>query len=233
MKIAAVMSGQMRTLDECAPSLDQYILAPLRRAGAEVRLFVHAAADADAHKAYECLPPDTRIEIADQPTLAEKNYISRTGRGVYDVQSVLRQFWSWRAAWRMVERYGTFDAAIRLRSDSLYYNEIEPPGEWETGAVYVPRFSSFWAVCDRFGFGDFQAMARWHCILDTLDDSIAAGRPFHPETLVADAIGERRRYTSVLFSSLRPSGEIRTPQFLEKIGDCPTSPQQPENNECE
>jgi hypothetical protein len=223
MKIALLMSGQMRTIDVCAEPLNRFVIAPLQQ-HADVRLYCHAASDADAHKAYEFLPPGSKITIEDQPILDEKNYVLRSGKGVCGIQSVLRQFWSWHRVWSMAER-DEFDFAVRIRSDTLHYNAIETPDRWKRHTLYVPRFSSFWGVCDRFAFGDREVMRRWHCTIDRLDEFMRDGAAFHPESLVLRSVGADVPVarTDALFSTVRGGGELRTPQFVRDIGDAPVA----------
>jgi hypothetical protein len=226
MKIAAVITGQVRTMDQCAASLHKHILDPLREQ-AQVDVFLAVASDGDAHKAYECFPA-AEISVDDQPLLDEKNYILRSGCGVCGIQSVLRQFWVWRRGWELVKaaekERGSYDMALRLRTDSLYYNRIEPVASWQPKLCYVPRFSSFWGVCDRFAYGERDVIERWHTVFDRLDTAIANGRPFHPESMVMRDIydaGFSFSRTGVLFSTVRTDGNLRPPEFMTSIGDVP------------
>jgi hypothetical protein len=217
MKIAILMSGEMRTLDVCAPSFTKHILEPLQ-AHAEVSIHCAAAADSNAHKAYEFLPFGSNIVIDEQPWIDEANYILRSGKGVCGIQSVLKQFWSWRRAWEIAEST-EFDFAVRVRADTLYYSPIESPDTWHTETLYCPRFSSFWGICDRFGYGDRETMRRYHTILDRLDEFMNDGAIFHPESLVPRAVGFPLARSDVLFATVRDNGELRPPAFMREIGD--------------
>lgn len=224
MKIALIMSGQTRTLEECLPSFREYIWEPLTRGGVhEVRLFCHTPADAKAHLAYSLseFGVDPVIEIEPQPGFDECNYILRSGKGVCGVQSVLAQFWGWTRSLQLASAWG-WDFAVRLRPDTLYYNAIESPDGWKSGTFYAPRFASFWGLCDRFGYGDREIMTRWLALGEKLDDYLAEGHAFHPESLLARAIQPcTLARTDVLFSTVREGGNIRPPQFLKEIGDEP------------
>lgn len=221
MKIAILMSGQMRTLDVCADSFRRCVLDPMS-AEADVTVYCAAAADEDAHKAYEHLPAGSRISIDEQPTLDEANYLLRSGKGVCGVQSVLKQFWSWLRVWELAQG-DDFDFAVRVRGDAMYYNPVESSTSWKKNTLYVPRFSSFWGVCDRFGYGDREIMRKYHTILERLPEFMDAGAAFHPESLVIRATDCAIERTNVLFSTVRNTGEVRPPQFLREIGDVPLS----------
>jgi hypothetical protein len=135
------------------------------------------------------------------------------------IQSVLAQMWGWSRVLEMAQEW-PWEFAVRLRPDNLYYNAIENPSTWQRGTFYAGRFASFWGVNDRFGFGDRAIMSRWLGMLSRIDEYMAAGLAFHPESLVAHAIKPcTLARTDVLFSTVRDNGILRPPQFLREIGD--------------
>lgn len=218
MKIAIMMSGEIRTLAECVDSFTQHIWKPIEAAATEVRLFVHTPSGKDSHLAYQLLP-GAIVEIEPQPGFDEANFILRSGKGVCGVQTVLAQMWGWARVGEMASQW-PHDFAVRVRPDTLYYNSIECPSTWKPGTFYAPRFASFWGLCDRFGYGDSTIMARWMATGARLEELLALGYAFHPESLYAEAIKPcTLERTNVLFATVRDNGILRTPQFMKEIGD--------------
>lgn len=221
MRTAVLVSGQMRTLDKCAASIREHVMTWV----VPYDVYVHAAADEDAGRACLLQPAATwellrcaSIVVAEQPFLDEKNYIARTGRGVAGVQRVLRQLWALQQVWRMVA--GRYDWYIRLRPDTECLTDLEQLEDCDPDSLYVPEFCNWWGLCDRFAFGGHAVMERYCNQLDRLDEYIALGGIFHPETFLRWCMnGTPIRRTKIRFNTLRKDGSRIVPEFHADKGD--------------
>jgi hypothetical protein len=216
MSTAVLISGQMRTGRQCLPSIRRHVLD---RIGAHL-VYIHAAADEDADQVELFAPRFAKVEK--QPDLDEKNYVHRTGRGVYGVQPVLRQLWSLREAWRLMEQHAgpRPDWVVRLRPDCEFTAPMEflphLDGYVQPPTLWVPTFHNFHGLCDRFAFGGYEAMKVYCERFDNLDAYVAAGGIFQPETHLAWTLaqaGVAVKRTQALFNLRRKNGEVITPSW--------------------
>jgi len=86
----------------------------------------------------------------------------------------------------------------------------------------VPTFSNYWGYQDRFAFGGSAAMDVYHDKLRLLDEFVAGGGIFHPETIlkwVLDRAGTPVQRTGVVFDTVRKNGERLRPVWHETYGD--------------
>lgn len=211
MKTAVLISGEVRTLEQCAPSIERHLL---RRLG-DYEIFAHVALDEDAAK-LDLLPGPITRKLVAQPVLEEANYVHRTGRGVYGIQGVIRQLWSLQESMGMVMEhpYGGhqgFTHAVRLRPDTYFLSDIEDPATWQMG-VHIPTFFNFYGLNDRFAFGDFWSMVAYHDRFSHLDEQMARGCIFHPETMLKEHLEHENvpvHRTAILFDTVRkgPAGK--------------------------
>lgn len=221
MRTAILVSGQMRTLRECIPSIRKNVLEMC----GSYSVFVHAADDEDAKALHEFEPQLFTYKVEPQPELDEKNYVHRTGRGVYGVQPVLKQLWSLRESWRLMEHnwYGNRpDWVIRLRPDCEFTTPIEnltiTDGIASPPTVFIPTFHNFHGLCDRFAFGSYEAMEVYCNRFDNLDAYCAQGGIFQPETHLEWTMrqaGVSVYRTRAIFNLRRKDGSIVAPSWNE------------------
>jgi len=208
MKAAVLISGQMRTADQCA--------AGIRQVYPDVPFVVHAVADDDAEKAFLFRPAVTVIEP--QHEMPERReYSWQIDRGCHGVQRVLKQLWGLRRVWQVFEASGIeADVIVRCRPDIAFSVPPEPPA----AGFWVPWFANWFGLNDRFAFGDREVMQRYFTRLDRLDQYIDEHRPFHPESFLdwamADVPVSRSR---AIFSTIRPDGSRDEPVWIADAGD--------------
>lgn len=209
MTTAVLVCGQMRTADQCA--------AGIRELYPDATFIVHAVADEDADKAFLFRPAVTVIEP--QHEMPERReYSWQIGRGCHGVQRVLKQLWGLNRVWQVFEASGIqADVVVRCRPDLAF--AVRP--ERGTGdGLWVPKFSNFWGLNDRFGYGDRETMRRYFTRLTRLDEYIDQGGMFHPETFLAWSMeGVTIHRTSAIFGTLRPDGSIDQPYVDAAMGD--------------
>jgi hypothetical protein len=221
MKTAVLVSGQMRSLDLCLPTIQKHVLDKI----GDYDLIAHVADDEDAWK-IEVMEPRRCVVVA-QPELDEKNYLHRTGRGVIGVQQVLRMFWSMEESNKLrheaeAERGAPYDWVIRLRPDTQFFSDIEDLSLCDPSALYVPTFCNYWGYQDRFAFGGPAAMDAYHHKLGLIDDYVAANGIFHPESMLkwmVDRAGTPVKRTQIIFDTLRKNGQRIRPVWHESYGD--------------
>jgi len=209
MKTVVLISGQMRTADQCA--------AGIREIYPDATFVIHAIADDDADKAFLFRPAVTVIEP--QHEMPERReYSVQIGRGCHGVQRVLKQLWGLRRVWQVFEASGIeADVIVRCRPDLVFGVRPEP---FAGTGWRVPTFANWWGFNDRFGFGDLQAMRRYFMRLDRLDEYIDAGGIFHPETFLGWAMrGVPTHSTRAVFATLRTDGTRDEPVWAVEAGD--------------
>ena len=222
MNIALCMSGQMRSLAQCASTIRRHLIEPLEAGGKNrVDLFVHAAADEDADSALLLDPKILHVEA--QPWFDEKKYALRLGRGCVGIQSVLRQLWSIKKANELKRRHAAsrgfrYDYSFRLRPDTEFVQGPLEAFGVEPGkrGVFIPKFSNWYGLNDRFAWGSDVEMDLYSNRLDALDDYIAAGGVFHPESFLFWTLAIRRvpiLRSSAAFFTLRKNGDRVLPDF--------------------
>lgn len=211
MKTVVLVSGQMRTADQCA--------AGIRELYPDATFVVHAVADDDSDKAFAFKPAVTVIEP--QHEMPERReYSWQIGRGCHGVQRVLKQLWGLARVWRAFEASGLeADVVVRCRPDLVF---SVPPGPPMPLGVYVPTFANWWGLNDRFAFGDVTTMRAYFTRLYRLDQYIDAGGIFHPETFLLWAMaGYAVHRTPAVFATLRPDGSRDEPVWFPEAGDIP------------
>jgi len=199
----------MRSADVCLASIQKHVLSRI----GDHDIIAHIADDDDAWK-LELFEP-TRAVVEKQPDLDEKNYIHRTGRGVIGVQQVLRMFWAMEESYKLMEKVqaerGTpYDWVIRLRPDTLFFSDIEDLSTCDPTACYLPTFCNYWGYQDRFAFGGPAVMKTYHDKLALIDDYIAQGGIYHPESMLKwmiDRVNTPVRRTEIMFDTLRKNGQ--------------------------
>lgn len=209
MRVAVLVSGQMRTADQC--------VAGIRGLYPDVPFVVHAVADDDADKAFLFKPAVAVIEP--QREMPERReYSWQMGRGCHGVQRVLKQLWGLRRVWQVFEASGIeADVIVRCRPDLLFSVPPEPPSD---DGVWVPTFANWWGLNDRFAFGDRENMRAYFTRLDRLDEWIDMGGMFHPETFLAfSLVGCTIHNSRAVFSTLRPDGTRDEPVWRTDCGD--------------
>lgn len=228
MKIAVLLSGQLRSAALCLDSLRRHVLEPI----GPHDLFAHVADDPGVRLVERLRPRD--LVVAAPPSFDEGNLVHRSGRGFGgtpgDVHRLLAQFWRLEESCRLKCAAETtdgvpYDWVLRVRPDSLYHRPIEDLSTLDPGAVYLPGFGNFHGYNDRFAFGGSAPMDTYHRRLgEPLMDYLAAGGVLHPESIlrgVLDRAAVRVRRTGMIFDTLRVDGTRLTITWSPDYGDVP------------
>ncbi|HEY1763275.1 MAG TPA: hypothetical protein VGF85_00030 [Opitutaceae bacterium] len=221
MKTAVLVSGQMRTLEYCLPSIQKHVLSRI----GSYDVIAHIAEDEDAWTV-EMLEP-RKCAVVKQPNFDEKNFVHRSGRGVSGIQQVLRMFWSMEESNRLrheveAETGVAYDWVVRLRPDTEFFSDIEDLAACDPAAVHIPTFCNYWGLNDRFAFGGGAAMDAYHMKCGLLDSYVEQGGIYHPESFLkwaVDRAGIAVRRTEVIFDSVRKNRSRITPHWDASMGD--------------
>lgn len=209
MRVAVLISGQMRAAEVCAPG----ILAAFPGA----RVYVVTPNDGDAHKA-SLFRGISCITMNDLPMPERPEYERQRGRGCAGVQGVLRQLRDLRIAW---ERYAAADHAdvvVRCRPDLQF--TVPPEPVTVDDALHVPTFANWFGLNDRLAWGSHDVMRRYCTRLDRLDEYIDQGGVFHAESFLAWAMqGVAVKRTRAVFASVRKNGTRDEPVWALHAGD--------------
>ncbi len=230
MKMAILVSGQCRTLDRCFKSIQVQVLRHFPKA--ELWISVAEDADAKAARLFENSGLPIRLfESLEQPTFDEKDYRERSRGGMYEiggglkdrdiVQRVLRQAWHLRHVFDLASSSGVdYTSYMRLRPDQWFSVGVARPPKLTPCTAFVPWWGGFGGVNDRFAILDPIA-ADAYCYWPRLDELLAEGCQFHPETLTKhglDRIGATIVHLPVLATTLKrdKSGKLvkREPEIL-------------------
>lgn len=118
-------------------------------------------------------------------------------------QTVFGSLWHQQRAFRLAG--GGYDLYVRHRPD-LNFIHLDVPIP-EADELYVPWWSSWGGINDRFGIMGAKAAEAYFNQFDQLAPMLKDGVPLHPETLSGEAVrrGQARvRPLNVNFSAIRP-----------------------------
>lgn len=210
--VAALVSGQMRTLDRCIDNIRWALPA-------NTEYYVHAVHDADAEKAHLLKP--TVLVIEPDVSMKERyEYVLQTRGYTNAIQSCLRQMYFLDKMWQTYERTGDrHDWVIRVRPDTVFLTRLENLDTKPDG-IWFPEHDNWFGLNDRLAYGERSLMQRYFTRLSELDRYIDLGNVFHMETFLAwmfrDVKIERTTAWSV---TLRPNMEHVGPYYSEGWND--------------
>ena len=216
MKVALLYYGLVRTLADTWPAV-QTCFAPYTP---DLYFYLNEPAQEPAVRA---LIRPTLLLAEPDHKLPEKNYHSRIGPGVNDIQNDLRQMHGLLRVNALRKSTGiAYDWIVRLRADLFFTRSPAPLSELSPHAVYLPGFSNFFGYNDRFAFGPPHLMDIYMDRFTTFDDYFTNGGEFHMESFLAWTVRKNQipiARTTAEFDTLRLDG-TRVPPFRHRgMGD--------------
>ena len=230
MSTAILISGQMRTFAQCLPTLQWACFRKLE----DPRFFISCANDIQANSAgdlYRYYPMESVfIEAIDQPELTEPDH-ALADHAPYAIsvkpQSILRQAWHMKRVYEFAMRNGAAkcDTFVRCRPDLWMTDCEDGTAEWASHnptMCFCPWWGRFAGANDRFAIMGAKAAPAYFGMFDQIDALLAAGCPFHPESLLLAALEisgiEVHHTLNAVFSTLRmPEPDPRNPgQFRQE-----------------
>jgi hypothetical protein len=242
MSTAILISGQLRTFAKCWPTQRWHVL----RHFADPHFFVCVQHQEDAHQHLAPLfaeygsdrvhtefrtDPDLSAHLTPELTVA---YHRAPYANAAPAHQLLLQHWYQREVWRFFSRLAEdtdhapadslcrkkFDTIIRLRGDLWFHSfDISESAirNLQSAICLTPWWGRFGGINDRFAVMGPEAARYYFTVWDHIPELLAAGCPFHPESLVranlergAVDIHETLRTE---FSTLRLNGEQRWPEI--------------------
>jgi hypothetical protein len=223
MSTAVLISGQMRTFSQCYPTQRWSIF---RHYEPEIHFFVSCVDDAQAGSA-ELLREhyqNVHIERYTDPVLSvipDSAGVHAPYANAASHQKLLLQHWANKRAWDFFINSGSgttdgFDIVIRIRPDQ-YIHRFQKPSDPRADECYCPWWGKFGGVNDRFAIMGLAAAHYYFNTWSKIDRLLAAGCPFHPETLVMESmrLGNVRIIPRLMtsFSTMRLNGQQRWPEI--------------------
>lgn len=210
-KVAVLVCGQMRTLDQTYNQVKS--IYP------NADFYVHAVFDEDAEKGF-LLKPKVFFSEPQHEMPERLEYSWNIARGCHGVQRVLKQLWGLEKVWNIYEKYGDkHDVIVRWRPDTLFFVPPENPEtitEENLNHIFIPKFSNYHGLNDRFAFGNYENMKTYFTRFKRLDEFIDKKGMFHPETFLGWSIVDKRigiQRTNAAFWSLRKDGSRIEPNY--------------------
>jgi hypothetical protein len=213
-KVAVLVCGQMRTLDQTYNQVKS--IYP------NADFYVHAVLDEDAEKAF-LLKPKVFFSEPQHEMPERLEYSWHMSRGCHGVQRVLKQLWGLEKVWNIYEKYGDkHDVIVRWRPDTLFSIPPENPEiitQQNLNHVFIPKFSNYHGLNDRFAFGNYENMKTYFTRFQRLDEFIDRKGMFHPETFLCWSMMDKKiiiQRTNAVFWSLRKDGSRIEPNYNVK-----------------
>jgi hypothetical protein len=239
MKTAILLSGHMRTFDQCLPTLHWHVF----RHFPDADFYVSTVQDADADKlkliAERYGADRLRGEeiVAQQPDcIAElrargcklpewwtkgKPYTHEPHAISVHPQAVARQLWQLEQVWNLYAAANRpADVIIRCRPDLWFHSAAcltRSTCDFPTKYAHVPWWGKFGGVNDRFATLGHTAAEAYFTTYSQIHIHLSNGCHFHPESLIKASlesagceIHDDGRYE---FSTLRADGKLREPEI--------------------
>ncbi len=146
---------------------------------------------------------------------------------------LLLQHWYQNEVWKHFQQVGrvipnppSFDTIIRIRAD-LWFHSFDDPFASEypvsgtpcplPNACFTPWWGRFGGINDRLAIMGPEAAKYYFTVFDHIPELLAAGCPFHPETLVKAALErgnvDLHETLRTEFTTLRQNGQHRPPEI--------------------
>jgi len=183
MKIALCFSGLVRTFAKCFPSYDRILTKY------DCDLYAVSTPN-DVLQNY----PFKKILLKEDEWIDEKQYNEYKNQETI-IQNTLRQFQFIELCNNLAVESGVkYEYIIRTRLDNLLINDIPDLNHCNPNSLHIPEGHDHpmahpgVGINDRFGFGGSHVMQVYSNKLGRIDEYMASGKRFHPETILMWAI---------------------------------------------
>lgn len=236
MSTAILISGQLRTFAQCWPTQHWHVL----RHFADPHFFVtvqhtpdcqgidQLVADYGADRVHADVRQDPDLSEHLTPELSAAYHLAPYANAA-PAHQLLLQHWYQQEVWRHFLRccgapamsQTKFDTIIRLRGDLWFHSFEDPrlPGpDIHPRECFTPWWGRFGGINDRFAVMGPEAARYYFTVFERIPELLAAGCPFHPETLLKasleignDPANETLRTE---FTTFRADGRHRPPEIM-------------------
>lgn len=226
MKVAVLLSGQVRTFEEFFPTLEQFIF---RDYNPDVFCYAPQEPESLRLSRYQfCF-----VGIDDVPWISDRQYQGKATMPTkswygaeFVAQAHLRRLWGLYQVCQFKkmreQMLGVkYDWVIRARYDLEYLSFIESLEELNSDRIYIPRHDNWGGYCDRFAFGSSELMDIYCDSWLTAEENFKEVGYMHSEPHLKwhlDRAGVEVRRTQVNFNTVR-HGECWKPCYHTHLGD--------------
>ena len=244
MSTAILISGQLRTFAKCWPTQRWHVLRHFAdphffitvQDGPEIQLTDDLRREYGADRVHVDARQDPDISEHLTPELAAA-YHQAPYTNAAPAHQLLLQHWYQQEVWNHFERRALykrergdplppegsprlkdFDTIIRLRGD-LWFHSLEWPMATapHVRVCFTPAWGEFGGINDRFAVMGPEAARYYFTVFERIHELLAAGCPFHPESLVAASLEvgnvHLHRTLKTFFSTERLDGTRRWPEI--------------------
>lgn len=221
MSTAVLISGQTRTFAHCFANQQWNLFRKLD----DPYFFCSVTDDADVGALEQLTRFYTAkrvfVEHVTQPQLPElpEYQLAQRHSGwkpSVPNQAILRQAWHLARVWDFMKTEYTpenmFRSFVRIRPD-LHFHNCALPKFPVMGTVYTPFWGSWGGIPDRFAFiAGHAAAEQYFNYFHKINELIAEGCPFHPETMLGAALERSgvavRQTLNCEFTTIRTADDI-------------------------
>lgn len=226
MKIALMLSGQVRTFLQNWPTFERHVIRDY-----DVDVFCYAPNELSSRVLLDygfrsvLIDDPPWIDDADYQAVADMPPKAWYGHE-FVAQAHLRRLWGLYQVSqqrRMIEQLQgwQYDLCVRTRYDLYFTSDLEPFEEFDPAAIAIPKHDNWEGYNDRFAVGGPEVIDAYCRNFFTVDACIEANGKLHSEPNLKhhlDSLGIPIARTNVLFNTVR-HGEIWRPNFHTHLGD--------------
>lgn len=197
MKIALILSGQIRCFEKCFPTHKKFLLDVLKCDvfchfwdTADLKPNIRAAVSQDRIPDYIHIKNDSLLKERILDSYRPKNYIIEPQiqfNGLLFNFRIVSMFYSMMKSYELCREYGNYDCIIRARTDLFFKQPIVE--EWFDclDFIYCNRFESN-SCCDMFAIGSSDLMDTYFDCYNYIKDNKFKGNDYGPERLLTEVL---------------------------------------------
>jgi len=177
MKVAVILSGELRCFEDCYPSLVSNILDYN-----DCDVFLHMYSDDDTERAKELYEPRSTIVENKKDVTVDIDPICRVNKpSEIEPEGIFYQWRNINKAFGIVPN--TYDCVLKTRYDVKYTNPIKLD-MFNMNSLNVP-IGGDWrgGLFDMMAFGSYDVMKKYCSLIDNINSFVKKGIPCHSELL--------------------------------------------------
>lgn len=240
MSTAILISGQMRTFAKCYANQRWHVYRHLDDPHFFLTVQDNAQAETIDLLRADYGPERVHARLLDDPVLEVTPEISAAWHqapyaNAADAHQLLLQHWYQDQVWLdfvtatssgigppSALHAVVFDTIVRIRPDQWFHSckvRSTLNGYYSNGVCWSPWWGRFGGINDRFAILDRLGAFAYFTVYPQISGLLAAGCPFHPESLVCAALEkagvENFDWLAAEFSTLRLDGRMRPPEISQ------------------
>lgn len=237
MSTAILISGQMRTFAQCYLNQKWHVFRHFEDPHFFITVQDNAEAASIALLRRDYGEDHVHVELRTDPVLEvtpamEQAWALAPYQNAAPAHQLLLQHWYQNEVWKHFQRcYAalptlTFDTVVRLRPDQWFHSFSFSPFVPFAGLALTPWWGRFGGINDRVAVLAPDAAFAYFTVYEQIPALLAAGCPFHPESLVHAALEKAgcdiNPKLSAEFSTIRLDGKVRL--WMSEVLPCDVPP---------